>query len=211
MPAYPDRSCERRPSKRHGRDPRSFADAASCMCRGQKGSVGRRLQSGPVRVSVLAFAPFFLWPVLFLTFPVLVWLIDGAEVPEGHRERLRRAALDGWWFGFGFFRRPVLDRRSIPGRSGQVRLGLALCRDAHARGARPVLVAGDSDGAGVLATRRGAPRAACLDARRRANGYGAMCSPGFPGTRSATRSPTRFSSCRARDFSEFTGSPCGRS
>jgi apolipoprotein N-acyltransferase len=58
---------------------------------------------GAGAVSVLAFAPFFLWPVLFVTFPVLVWLIDGAEVPEGHRERLRRAALDGWWFGFGFF------------------------------------------------------------------------------------------------------------
>ena len=28
--------------------------------------------------SVLALAPFFLWPVLFLTIPVLVWLIDGA-------------------------------------------------------------------------------------------------------------------------------------
>jgi apolipoprotein N-acyltransferase len=58
---------------------------------------------GAGAISVLAYAPFFLWPVLFVTFPVLVWLIDGAEVPEGHRERLRRAALDGWWFGFGFF------------------------------------------------------------------------------------------------------------
>jgi apolipoprotein N-acyltransferase len=58
---------------------------------------------GAGAVSVLAFAPFFLWPVLFVTFPVLVWLIDGAEVPEGRHERLRRAALDGWWFGFGFF------------------------------------------------------------------------------------------------------------
>src|SRR5690606_39532843 len=26
--------------------------------------------------SVLAMAPFFLWGVLFITFPVLVWLID---------------------------------------------------------------------------------------------------------------------------------------
>jgi apolipoprotein N-acyltransferase len=54
-------------------------------------------------VSVLAYAPFFLWPVLFFTFPVLVWLIDGAALPEGKRENLRRAAIDGWWFGFGFF------------------------------------------------------------------------------------------------------------
>ena len=28
--------------------------------------------------SVLALAPFFFWPVLFLTLPVLVWLIDGS-------------------------------------------------------------------------------------------------------------------------------------
>ena len=70
---------------------------------GAKGFRRAAIAFGAGAVSVLAFAPFFLWPVLFVTFPVLVWLIDGAEVPEGHRERLRRAALDGWWFGFGFF------------------------------------------------------------------------------------------------------------
>ncbi len=29
-------------------------------------------------LSTLALAPFYAWPVLFVTFPVLVWLIDGA-------------------------------------------------------------------------------------------------------------------------------------
>ena len=29
-------------------------------------------------LSALAMAPFNAWPVLFLTFPVAVWLIDGA-------------------------------------------------------------------------------------------------------------------------------------
>ena len=29
-------------------------------------------------VSALALAPFDAWPVLFFTFPVLVWLVDGA-------------------------------------------------------------------------------------------------------------------------------------
>ena len=29
-------------------------------------------------LSVLAMAPFDAWPVLFLTFPIMVWLIDGA-------------------------------------------------------------------------------------------------------------------------------------
>lgn len=47
-------------------------------------------------LSVLAFAPFFAAPVLFLTLPVFVWLIDSAK-------GWRAAARDGWVFGFGFF------------------------------------------------------------------------------------------------------------
>ena len=49
-------------------------------------------------------APFFLSPVLFLTLPVLVWLIDGAAAagPSKRRE-IMRAASAGWWFGFGYF------------------------------------------------------------------------------------------------------------
>jgi apolipoprotein N-acyltransferase len=51
-------------------------------------------------VSTLAFAPFFCWPILFATFPVLFWLIDGAA----HTARpIRAAALASWWFGFGYF------------------------------------------------------------------------------------------------------------
>jgi len=45
-------------------------------------------------------APFFLWPVLFVTLPVLVWLIDA---PAPGQRPLRAAAHDGWWFGFGYF------------------------------------------------------------------------------------------------------------
>lgn len=51
--------------------------------------------------SVLALPPLNLWPVLFLTFPVLVWLVDGSAA-----ERLSgvwRAAGAGWCFGFGYF------------------------------------------------------------------------------------------------------------
>ena len=33
-------------------------------------------------LSVLAMAPFNAWPVLFLTFPVAVWLIDGAAAGQ---------------------------------------------------------------------------------------------------------------------------------
>lgn len=52
-------------------------------------------------VSVLAMAPFFLWPVMFITLPVLVWLTDRAN----RCERRRRLACfwPGWWFGFGYF------------------------------------------------------------------------------------------------------------
>lgn len=65
-------------------------------------------------------APVFLWPVLFATLPILVWLIDGAitdRMPESMqsgagtaasgrswtRGRLAKAAADGWWFAFGYF------------------------------------------------------------------------------------------------------------
>ena len=52
-------------------------------------------------------APFFLWPVLFVTLPVLVWLIDGSERRRavGRRSDAARplAPAAGWWFGFGYF------------------------------------------------------------------------------------------------------------
>ena len=51
-------------------------------------------------ISTIAFAPFFLWPILFLTFPVLVWLIDGATTQP---RPTRASALAVWWFGFGYF------------------------------------------------------------------------------------------------------------
>lgn len=55
-------------------------------------------------LSNLAMAPFFFSPVLFLTLPVLVWLIDDAACrPGGQRDTARAAAVAGWWFGFGYF------------------------------------------------------------------------------------------------------------
>ena len=60
---------------------------------------------GAGALSALAFAPFNLFPVLWLTFPVFVWLIDGATAAEGagFLKRLVPAAIVGWSFGFGFF------------------------------------------------------------------------------------------------------------
>ena len=52
-------------------------------------------------LSALAMAPFNAWPVLFLTMPVAVWLIDGAGA--GRAGGILAAAVSGWWFGFGYF------------------------------------------------------------------------------------------------------------
>ena len=62
-------------------------------------------------LSVLAMAPFFASPILLLTLPVLVWLIDGAgpyprpvSLPGlGLTRQAWRAGVVGWWFGFGYF------------------------------------------------------------------------------------------------------------
>ena len=47
-------------------------------------------------LSVFAFAPFCFSPILFLTLPALVWLIDHTDGPK-------QAAVTGWLFGFGYF------------------------------------------------------------------------------------------------------------
>ena len=52
-------------------------------------------------LSALAMAPFDFWPILFLTFPTLVWLIDGTGV--GRWGGVTTALSTGWWFGFGYF------------------------------------------------------------------------------------------------------------
>ncbi len=52
-------------------------------------------------ISVLAMAPFNAWPVLFFTFPIAVWQIDGAGA--GRWRGVPAAALTGWWFGLGYF------------------------------------------------------------------------------------------------------------
>ncbi|HSR79507.1 MAG TPA: apolipoprotein N-acyltransferase [Hyphomicrobiaceae bacterium] len=69
--------------------------------------------------SVLAMPPCFAWPVLWVTLPVLVWLIDGTSrndaaspaepawraraVPRWYEHPPIAAAEIGWWFGFGYF------------------------------------------------------------------------------------------------------------
>ncbi len=56
---------------------------------------------GAGALSALAMAPFNAWPVLAITFPVAVWLIDGAAA--GSRRGIPAAALSGFCFGMGYF------------------------------------------------------------------------------------------------------------
>jgi apolipoprotein N-acyltransferase len=51
--------------------------------------------------SALALAPINAWPILFVTFPVLVWLIDGSAAARW--SGAWQAAGAGWCFGFGYF------------------------------------------------------------------------------------------------------------
>lgn len=51
-------------------------------------------------MSALAMAPFNAFPILAITFPVFVWLLDGTGA--GRRGMLA-AFGTGWWFGFGYF------------------------------------------------------------------------------------------------------------
>jgi apolipoprotein N-acyltransferase len=51
--------------------------------------------------STLALPPTDVWPAPFLTFPILLWLVDGAAA--GRLGGVWAAASAGWWFGFGYF------------------------------------------------------------------------------------------------------------
>ena len=52
-------------------------------CRRLAAGAGAAAAFAAGAVSVLAMAPFFAWPVLWITLPVLVWLIDGASSRTG--------------------------------------------------------------------------------------------------------------------------------
>jgi apolipoprotein N-acyltransferase len=54
-------------------------------------------------VGALAMPPFGFWPALAVSLTVAVWLIDGAAAGRGFAPTLRRAAMSGWLWGFGYF------------------------------------------------------------------------------------------------------------
>jgi len=56
-------------------------------------------------IASLSQAPTDFFAVCFISFPVLVWLLDGAagDAERGWLRRLAPAFATGWWFGFGYF------------------------------------------------------------------------------------------------------------
>lgn len=55
-------------------------------------------------LSALALPPFQIFPVMFLTMPTLVWLLDGASTEPAKTwwQRIGPFFKVGWFFGFGF-------------------------------------------------------------------------------------------------------------
>ncbi|MBN9074467.1 MAG: apolipoprotein N-acyltransferase [Rhizobiales bacterium] len=56
-------------------------------------------------LTMFGHAPYDFFAVGFVSFPVLIWLLDGATAPAqaGWIRRLMPAFATGWWFGFGYF------------------------------------------------------------------------------------------------------------
>ncbi len=56
-------------------------------------------------LGAFSLPPFDFFAVLFVSFPVLVWLLDGANgnADAGFLGKLKPAFWTGWWFGFGYF------------------------------------------------------------------------------------------------------------
>ncbi len=63
------------------------------------------LALGAGAFSALSMPPIDAFPVLFVTFPVLVWLMDASatDPAKGMISRLFSAFSIGWWFGLGYF------------------------------------------------------------------------------------------------------------
>jgi apolipoprotein N-acyltransferase len=73
-----------------------------------QGSARRLIAFTSGAAGALAMAPLSIFPALFITMTVAVWLLDGAAEANGPRRltlvaSLRMAASDGWWLGFGYF------------------------------------------------------------------------------------------------------------
>jgi apolipoprotein N-acyltransferase len=55
-------------------------------------------------LAAASMQPLLFWPVLLVSIPVLIWLLDGiAAERSALAKRILRAFLTGWSFGFGYF------------------------------------------------------------------------------------------------------------
>lgn len=56
-------------------------------------------------IAVLSVPPYDFFAACFISFPVLIWLLDGttADPSASFLRRLLPAFAVGWWFGFGYF------------------------------------------------------------------------------------------------------------
>lgn len=85
-------------------DARDRLGAWQHAVRSSRGWRRRGFALGAGALANLALAPLFFAPILLVSLPILVWLIDDAASRTGGRwPCVRAAALAGWWFGFGYF------------------------------------------------------------------------------------------------------------
>ena len=144
-------------------------------------------------------APFFAWPVLWITLPALVWLIDGAlsarkaaratRWRQRRRDRRRRGRLVVRLRLFPV--RPVLDRRGVPRRGRDLRRPAAASPSRCCR--RPGAVLRGGGGIAARFWTAGTEPRPGAGAGAVGDGMAARpcASPAFPGTCWATRSPIR--------------------
>ena len=121
-------------------------------------------------LAALAMPPFFAWPVLFLSLPCLVWLLDGiAAEPRSAAAQSRLGPRRRMDLRLRLFPRvPLLDRRRLSRRGGGLRLDDAAGRRRPARRHGALLGCGRFAriaGVAVGYPRRPHPRRSRLDRR----------------------------------------------
>jgi apolipoprotein N-acyltransferase len=54
-------------------------------------------------IAAFSMPPYGLFPVLFICFPLMIWLIDTAHTMGSMKSNMKHAFALGWCFGFGYF------------------------------------------------------------------------------------------------------------